>query len=570
VTGRHRNAGPSLGILAGIVAVVLLAALAGWGGYRLLNRHSCTNPVTVTVAAAPEISTALQTVAERWNKAKGGPCTSIVVDPEEPGDVAATVAGQRGATLTGLGQPDGRLAVPDAWVPDSTTWLDRVRTVSPDLVPQNTTSIAQSPIVLGMPQPVAASLGWPKTPITWATLLQQMTTGSGLKTGIVEPGRDASGLAGLLALRSVAAAYGPRAQEATVAALRALAAGRSALRDDLVAHFPKATDRATLASSLAAAPLPEQTVLAYNANKPSVPLAAVYLDPAPTPLDYPYVVLPGAQPEAATAARDLLSMLSPLGFRDMLARAWLRSPDNSAGFTPGPGAPSGPPTPAPAADPGLVQQTLSTWTALTQPGRLLAVIDVSGSMLEPVPAAPGFNREQVTVRAAQSGLQLFDDTWAVGLWIFSTDLDGHTAYKELVPIGPLSSQRAQLNAGLAGIQPKRTGNTGLYETIIAAYKTVQQGWDPGRVNSVLIMTDGQQDNPPNGMTLDQLVGELQKVVNPRQPVEVIALGIGTEVSKPALTRITQTTGGGVFIATDPTQIGAIFLQAIALRPGSGG
>ena len=59
------------------------------------------------------------------------------------------------------------------------------------------------------------------------------------------------------------------------------------------------------------------------------------------------------------------------------------------------------------------------------------------------------------------------------------------------------------------------------------------------------------------MTLDQLVGELQKVVNPRQPVELIAIGIGTDVSKAELTRITQTTGGGVFVATDPAQIGAI-------------
>jgi hypothetical protein len=550
--------------------VVLVAALAGWGGYRLLNRRSCASPVTVTLAAAPEIQAPLQTVADRWTKAKGGACTSIVVDPEEPADVAATIAGQRGVTLTGLGQPNGKLNVPDIWVADSSSWLERVRTVSADLVPAQSTSIARSPVVLAMPQPVAASLGWPKTPITWATLLQKMTSGGGLKTGIVEPGRDASGLAGLLALRGAAAAAGPHAQEATVAALRAFAVGRSTLRDDLVGRFPRSADPAALATSLAAAPLPEQTVLEYNGRTPPVPLAAVYVNPAPAALDYPYTILPGAQREAAAAARDLLAMLPALGFTDLLAKQYLRSPDNSAGFSPGPGAPQGPPTPTPTTDPGLIQQTLSTWSAVTQPGRLLAVIDVSGSMLTPVANAPGLNREQVTVRAAQGGLGLFDDSWAVGLWVFSTDMDGHTPYKELVPIGPLSSQRQQLLNGLASIQPKKNGNTGLYETTLAAYKAVQQGWDPGRVNSVIIMTDGQQDNPPNGMTLDQLVGELQKAVNPRQPVELIAIGIGTEVSKAELTRITETVGGGVFIATDPTQIGAIFLQAIALRPGSGG
>ena len=63
VTGRHRNPRPSLGVVAGLVAVVLLAALAGWGGYRLLSSPSCGSRVSVTVAAAPEIAPAVRTAA---------------------------------------------------------------------------------------------------------------------------------------------------------------------------------------------------------------------------------------------------------------------------------------------------------------------------------------------------------------------------------------------------------------------------------------------------------------------------------------------------------------------------
>jgi hypothetical protein len=572
VTGRHRDPRPSFGVVAGVVAVVMIAALAGWGGYRLLTKNSCGRPVTVTVAAAPEIAPAIRTTADRWAASKApGSCANIVVDQVAPSDIAAAVAGQRGATLTGLGQPNGKARVPDVWVADSSTWLDRIRTVSSDLVPPQTTSIAQSPVVLAMPAPVAKTLGWPNAKLTWSALLQKMSTGGGLKTGIVEPGEDASGLSGLLALRTAAAAAGPGAQEATVAALRTLAVGRSTLRDDLLGRFPRTASPAALASGLSAAPLPEQAVVQYNSRQPPVPLAAVYLDPAPAALDYPYVVMPGIEPEIAGAARGLLNALSGSAYRDLLAQHGLRGPDGIAGtgLALGPGAPPGPLKPAAAADPNLIQQTLSTWAAVTQPGRILAVLDVSGSMLEPVPTAPGLNREQVTVRAAQGGLRLFDDAWAVGLWVFSTKMDGNVPYKELVPLGPLASQRAQLVGALGGVQPKRDGDTGLYDTLLGAYKTVQQGWDPGRVNSVVIMTDGQNDNP-GGMSLDQLIGELQKVVNPRQPVQVIAIGIGTEVSRPELTRITQATGGGVFIATDPAKIGEIFLQAIALRPGSGG
>jgi hypothetical protein len=82
------------------------------------------------------------------------------------------------------------------------------------------------------------------------------------------------------------------------------------------------------------------------------------------------------------------------------------------------------------------------------------------------------------------------------------------------------------------------------------------------------MTDGQNDNP-GGLTLDQLIQQLKNVVDPQRKVEVIAIGIG-EASQAELSQITAVTSGQVFIASDPSKINQIFLQAIALRPGSGG
>ena len=63
-------------------------------------------------------------------------------------------------------------------------------------------------------------------------------------------------------------------------------------------------------------------------------------------------------------------------------------------------------------------------------------------------------------------------------------------------------------------------------------------------------------------------GELQKAMDPKRPIQVIALGIGTDVSKAELQKITSVTGGGVFITNDPANIADIFLQAIALRPAA--
>jgi hypothetical protein len=344
--------------------------------------------------------------------------------------------------------------------------------------------------------------------------------------------------------------------------------GRSALRDELLARFPRSTDVTSFSTSLGVAPLTEQAVIAYNNRQPPVPLAALYVDPAPVPLDYPFAVMPGTSVDKATGASALLGLLAGDAYRNRLATSGLRGDDGGvgAGF---PALKSAPALTAPvtaAPDPGRVDTVLANWSAITSPGRLLAVIDVSGSMLQPVPTAGGATREQVAVEAARRGLALFDDNWAAGLWTFSTQLDGFSDYRQLVPIAPLAEQRQLLLNALGDIKPKKDGNTGLHDTTLAAYRTVQAGWDPSRVNSVVIMTDGKNDKR-EGLSIDQLVDELKKAMDPARPIEVIAIGIGNDVSEAELKRITDTTGGGTFLAPDPAKISDVFLKAIALRNG---
>jgi Ca-activated chloride channel family protein len=581
VPGRHRKQDRFRGYRATAVVVALLCvAVVGVGAYHQLTRPTCTGEERLSVAAAPEIAPALQDVVTRWtadHPAIEGRCLAVDVSAVEPADVAAAIADKHGVNLTGVGRASGSTAIPDVWVPDSSTWLLRLRAPASGFTVPAAPSIARSPVVVAMPEPVAGKLGWPDKKLGWADLLGQMASDATLHTGIVEPTRDASGLSGLLALASAAGAA-PDAQAATTGALRALAAGRSALREDLLARFPRSADPASIASALSAAPLSEQAVIEYNAAKPPIPLAALYLDPAPIPLDYPYALLPGTDPTRAAVADALRSQLSGSYFADRLAALGLRAGDGSAGAgfaTPrgGPAPAAAAPTPSPSkaggaaaggADPTLVDRALSTWTAVTVPGRMLAVIDVSGSMLEKVPTAHNATRDQVTREAARRGLDLFDDSWAVGLWVFSTKLVGQQDYRQLVPIGPLSGQRAKLEAALDAIRPKPTGDTGLYDTILAAYRTVQQGWDPGRVNSVVVLTDGINDDD-NGITRAQLIDQLKKASDPKRPIQVVILGIGDAVDPAELSAITDTTGGGVFVTEDPAKIGDIFLKAISLR-----
>jgi Ca-activated chloride channel family protein len=572
VKGRHRSAGSSGGALKlGAAAVAVLVVLAGsWYSFRKFSQPSCGNAAKLTIGAPADIAPALKAHASDWSaQAKqDNNCVEIEVFEEDPADVAAALAGKVDKTLTGVGQANGKTRIPDIWVTDSSLWLQRLRAANPKSVPAGAKSIAKSPVVLAMPEPIATTFGWPQKKITYTDLISKVASDQKVKVGIVEPSRDSTGLGGLLTLAAAAqAAGGGNATQATqvaTAALRALASGRSGLRADLMQKFPRGSDAAALSGGLTVAPLSEQAIIQYNGQQPPVRIAAIYAEPAAPSLDYPYVVLSA---DKASVADQLLKSLDSQGFRDRLGAIGLRGADGTAGkgFQTPSNAPATLTATLAAADPAVVEGLLQKWQAITLPARMLAVLDVSGSMLETVPTAGNATRMQVTLEAARKGMSLFDDSWALGLWVFSTLLDGNKDFKQLVPIGPLVSQRTQLLQALGGIQPKKTGDTALFDTILAAYKEVQKGWDSGRINSVIVMTDGENDDPAGGLSLEQLIAELKKTADPAKPVQLILIGIGDKVGEGQMRQVTDAVGGGTFVAPDPAKIGDIFLQAISLR-----
>jgi hypothetical protein len=570
VNGRHRTSSlQSNGLRALAAGMVLpLLVIAGvYGGYRLMSTSGCSANVRLTVAASPEIAPAVREAAARWVKTQPrvlDQCVDVDVSAVPSADVAAAIAGDHGVNVNGVGQADGRTQVPHVWIPDSSIWLQRMRTVRDDIVPVSAPSIARSPVVLAVPEPTARTLGWVNTKLTWQSVMQQMVTDTRMHPGIVDPNRDSAAIATLLSISAIQSTLGPGGDQLTVAAMKALLEGKSELPSALLLRFPRNADVKTVATSMNLAPLSEQAVFGYNANRPVVKLVALYPEPAPVPLDFPYVVLPRLSADKVAAAGALQDALAGAEFRNLLAAQDLRAADGTtgAGLTLGPSAvPAGPAVPVPEAT--AIDKALLLWTEVTRPARMLAVMDVSGSMATPVATAGGLSRQQVAVEAAATGLGLCSDAWAVGLWVFSTQMDGDLDYRQLVPIDELMRQRDQLIAALGGVKPNPKGNTALYDTLLAAYKTVQSGWDPERGNTVLVITDGRNDDP-KGLTLDQLVAQLKKTAAADKPVKIIIIGVGPDVSEPELTRVTSTTGGAVFLAPDPAKVGSVFLRALAV------
>ncbi|MBB2948036.1 hypothetical protein FB565_007807 [Actinoplanes lutulentus] len=498
-----------------------------------------------------------------------------------PADIAGAVSRDHDVALAGLGTAPETVTVPDVWLPDSSTWLLRLQQEASGFKPTKIASVAQSPIVLAMPEPVAKNFGWPEKNMDWAQLLGQFGTESTLQVGIVDPTRDAAGLTSLLAIGAIAGSS-QEGKLKKVQALTALSENRSSLREELLQQFPKSNDANDLGNSLQAAPLSEEDVVAYNAQRPAVQLSAIYMQPAPTPLDYPYAVMPqGVDSLKAAASDGLLAQLSSGAFKETLASVGLRAPDGTYGASFQ--APVGAPAASPAvkssgsseggkAASGISGQVLSqavgSWVATTLPGRVLAVFDVSGSMSKAVPTAGGATRAQVTQEAAAGGLALFNNKWAVGVWRFSTNLDGTKPYKELVPITPLTAGRQALQESIGKLNPVPDGATGLYDTVLAAYGEVQNGWKAGRSNSVILFTDGENLNP-DGLGQGEFLEKLKKAVDPKKPVRLVLIGIGNEVNKAELDKISAVVkGSGVFIAPDPARISDIFLEAIGTRTGA--
>jgi hypothetical protein len=579
VTGRHRRrsrlrAGTAVLATLGVVAVVAGVRI----GLVQLGGGECTGQVRLSVAVAPDIAGAVQQSAADWvggDPAVKGACVAVDVRASDPADVAAVLSARQKVSLTGAGAPRAGVNPPDVWIPDGSTWLQRLRAATPQFTLTEEGSLALSPVVMAMPEPVAKGLGWPRKKLGYADLVAQITTSTNFRAGTVDPARDAAALSGLLALGGTAAALDQRRPGTTNGLLRALATDTSVLRDDLMAQLPQGADPGSLAGGLGLAAMSESDVITYNAGKPPVRLVALYLDPAATPLDYPFAVMPELSQSQAEAAHQLYAALSSTAFRGRLAAAGIRAPDGTAPA--GLAAPAGAPTrigPSPAAGSGeaaasavdgaTIDRALAGWSAVVAPARILAIVDASQSMRTPVPTARNATRMQVTLAAARSGLGLFSDDWQVGLWQFAAGA-GSRSHRELVPIGPLTDSRDDLVDALGDIRPAG-GDAGLYRTILDGYRTVQDGWQAGRVNSVLLMTDGADAGRKDGdIALDDLLDRLRAAKSPDRPVQVIVVGVGDAVDRAPLQRITRETGGGVFIAEDPAQIGAVFLEALSLR-----
>jgi Ca-activated chloride channel homolog len=616
-SGRHlaqrRRRGPSALLVA---ACVLLVLALGIGGFLFLVDRPATSAacpsgsMRLQVAASPDQADVMAQAAAEYGRQRptvNDRCVDVAVRAVDSVEAS-------GGLVTGWDEA-ALGARPDVWVPASSAWalqvqLKRQATKQTDLIPYERPKVATTPMVFAMPKPMAEALGWPRQPLGWDDLLGAVRSGEGWKAfnqpqwgpfrlGKLDPNLSTPGLEALIGAIFAATGQGSDLSVETLQEqadqLRTVILGieRAPGQDadtpaTLLANLQQADQADQALGFVSLVPLDEKSVLDYNQGnlggledggqrpKPKVPLVAVYPKEGTLEADHPWIVLRAPWVDAAKrrAAAGFLDYLRSPTVQTRFQQAGFRSSSGRAGpaVTEANGLLADQPSRVlapPAAK--VVAAALESWNAARKRSNVLAVFDVSGSMKEEVPGTGGRTKMDLLKQAAGRGLALFAPETNLGTWLFSTNMSGGKDWVESVPIGPTNaklpngqSRRDVLSAALADMQATN-GDTGLYDTTLAAFRAVKRSFAPGRINIVVLLTDGINDDPDGGIDQRTLLTRLKAEQGDR-PVQVVTIAFGANADIAALNKISQATGGRAFVARDPRDIERVFTDVISQLP----
>lgn len=498
---------------------------------------------------------------------------------------------------------------PVIWSPASSAWGAILNQSRADAgmaeMTRTGTPFMLSPLVIAMPEPMAEALGYPDEPVGWSDILELARDAEGwgayghpewgpFRLGKTNPNFSTSGLSALIA-QAYAATGSSEALTSEVLARDDVNRFAADIESSVV-HYGDTTltflnnyarndARGTALTYASAVAVEEVSLINYNRGnpdgvlepgeeliEPKVPLVAIYPEEGTLFSDNPFFVLDAewVTDEQRTAAG--------------LFEDFVQQPENQRrvlefGFRPGNPAveiadpvsaefgvdPQQPQTTLEVPAPAVMVDLLERWDAQRKAARVLMVLDVSGSMGDA--AGDGsLTKLELAVDAAASSLEQFEDRDEVGLRIFSTELEGpgsETDFMDLIPVGPIGGQREELRTRLEGLTPML--GTPLYDVTADAYERMAQEYDEDKINAVVLLTDGRNEDPDGELDLAGLLDRLAVGSEGRQsqPVRVFPIAYGRDADLATLQRIADATDAAVYDASDPTSIRRVFDAVIS-------
>lgn len=580
------------------------------GGLAQADPGGCT---TVDMAVSSEKIDLLTDLANEFNgsdesqdvEAIGGGC--IFVRPQ-------TKASGLAADLLATGwDTDLEGPLPVIWSPASAAWgqvlnqrlIDAGET---PYVPEDYAPFMLSPLVIAMPQPMAEALGHPDEPIGWNTILELSRDPQGwaayghpewgpFRLGKTNPNFSTSGLSALIAQYY---ALVDKTQDLTGEDIsRADVLEGAASIESAVVHYGDTTltflnnwyrndQRGTALTYASAVAVEEVSLINYNRGNPDgvlepgeevveprTPLVAIYPEEGTLFSDNPFFILSDAEwvsDEQAAAAQI---------FTD-----FVQQPENQErvlefGFRPGnievPIA--DPVVPENGVDPAQPTTTLSTpdsdvmvdliaqWSETRKPAQVLLVLDVSGSMADFAASGSRETKLDLAISAATTALDEFIDADVVGLRIFSTDLgvDPDTGepldHLDLVPLAPIGQNEQALRDALSGLLP--VAGTPLYTVTQDSFTDMAEQFDPDKINAIVLLSDGQNDDPRNDDRAAMLEVLSQAQGENATQIRIFPIRYGQDADTSDLELIAEATDAVVYDSSDPRSIDQVFTAVIS-------
>ncbi|GAB3799591.1 substrate-binding and VWA domain-containing protein [Micromonospora zhanjiangensis] len=558
-----------------------------WTSVRLFG---CDQPTELAVLTTPEGLTTARRLVDAYTmdsarRHQGCPTVGAHVYAA-PADQAreALRGGWQGSALRSIGPR------PAVWLPGSSRYALGDPAVSSNglLVAAPRVSLAATPLVLAVPSRTLPENAQ-RTGLTWTDLLDGLPA-LGLAPGVARPDplRSVTGEFATVAMYASAGGDPSRLAEPAVdpglapaSRIREIESGVATALDTGGYPIGDALDllcrQRGLDRPAAALALTEQQVVQYNSGEPlgdrcpgagepppERTLTALY--PSDTlHLDQPLIELRWKDQSARQAAQvtELRSWLTAEPGKRALTSAGLRPPNwpVSGPLSERFGARSDVVFPPVQPTDRVLSDARTNWQAAQRPGRVLLLLDGSGSMREPVgPAGP--TRFDVATRGVGRLSDRMGARDEFGLWVFHGP--GRTPQR-LLPFaaGGVTAdgtpRRDAVAAALRTVRP--AGDTPLYRAIVDGVGALGPA-GPDRVRAVVVLTDGVDEG--SDVTAEQLVAAGRAAA-----ARVFVVSVGeARCSAPPIRQVTGSTGGACY-ETDFTSL-ASRLDALVDTLWSGG
>jgi len=523
--------------------------------------------------------------------------------------VQSKASGGAAQLLTSGWDEDTEGPRPVIWSPAASSWgailNQRLEVAGEPAMTADFTSFMLTPLVIAMPKPMAEALGWPDEPLGYADILAlaQDPQGwaahgrpewGGFRLGKTNPNFSTSGLSALIAQAYAAngKTTGLSLEDLAQPATQAFAEGvESAVvhYGDITMTFMnnwfRADQRGNPFGYVSAVAVEEKTVIDYNAGNPDgvlqegeeprpprVPLVAIYPEEGTLYSDNPLFILDAewvSQDEADGAARFVEFVKEPanqrkvleFGFRPGNPEVRVGAPIDAAHGV----DPDQPQTLLDVPSPAVLARLLEDWQDQRKPARVVLLVDVSGSMGDVADPETGATKLDLAKEAAIGALDDFNDDDEVGLRVFSTDLADDADVLTLVEPGRIGDVREQLRTKIRDLVPLK--GTPLYRATKTAYEDLLSTYDPSRINAVVLLSDGVNDDGEPDDDRDELDALLRALSasseGQGQAVRVFPISYGEGADLATLRRIAEASQAAVYDSSDPRSIAKVFVAVVS-------